>query len=71
MHDDGTNLITNQSNKLTMMMNHDQYRVATVIEGEIIIDDIPFKQGDHFIVTSTVKQFTLCGLGWIIFANIP
>jgi mannose-6-phosphate isomerase class I len=57
--------------KTGVLVHHHQYRLATVIEGEIIIDDIPFKQGDHFIVTSTVKQFTLRGSGWIIFANIP
>ena len=56
--------------KTGLLIHHNQYRLATVIEGEIIIDDTHFKKGDHFILTSTFKQFTLRGSGWIIFANI-
>jgi mannose-6-phosphate isomerase len=52
-----------------VLIHHHQYRLATVIEGNIFIDNQAFKQGDHFIITSTVKQFTLSGLGWVIFAN--
>jgi hypothetical protein len=33
-------------------------------------DNQAFKQGDHFIITGTINQFTLSGSGWIIFANI-
>ena len=52
-----------------VLIPHDQYRLATVIEGNIFIDQQPFQQGDHFIITSTVKQFTLSGSGWVVFAN--
>ncbi len=54
---------------IDVLIPHNQYRLATVIEGNIFIDNQPFKQGDHFIITSTVKQFTLSGSGWVVFAN--
>jgi mannose-6-phosphate isomerase len=56
--------------KTGLLIHHNQYRLATVIEGNIFINNQAFKQGDHFIITGTINQFTLSGSGWIIFANI-
>jgi mannose-6-phosphate isomerase len=46
-----------------------KYRLGTVIEGKVWVENEAFIKGDHFIITSTDHQFALHGQGVVIFAQ--
>ena len=47
--------------KTSVTLNHNLYRLCSVIDGTGKINGLKIKKGDHFIITSLLNEFTLEG----------
>jgi len=52
-----------------MTLTHPRYRLVTVIEGEVTIQNTLLKKGQHCVITSQVQTIQVDGHGWMIMAE--
>jgi mannose-6-phosphate isomerase len=53
----------------TLTFAHHRYRLGTVIEGQITINEVTMAAGSHFLLPSNANDMKVTGQGWVIFAQ--